>query len=278
MSKKHHDHSVPEPPVALPWPVTDAHTHLSMTAEFTGIQVAELIELARNVGVTRIVDVGTDVADSQAAIEHSLTYPNVLAAIALHPNDAARAGAELPALLSQIEALSQAKLVAIGETGLDYYRTTEPEKQAVQREVFAWHIDLAKRLGLPLMIHERDAHYEVLDVLDAEGAPAKVMMHCFSGDAAFARECVGRGYWLSFPGNISYPANDYLRAALAVTPREQLLVETDAPFLTPAPHRGRPNASFLIPLTVRYLAEVRGDDLETLCHALHQNASRYFDD
>ncbi|MDR1833070.1 MAG: TatD family hydrolase [Propionibacteriaceae bacterium] len=277
MSKKKRDPSLPPPADPLPSPVTDAHTHLAMTAEFASVPVAELVESARRVGVCRIVDVGTEVADCRTAVAHASEFPAVIATVALHPNDAARAGAELDGYLAEIAQLAQCPQVrAIGETGLDFYRTKDPEGQETQYRVFAWHIELAKRLGLPLMIHERDAHYETLQVLDAEGAPAKVMMHCFSGDAAFARECAGRGYWLSFPGNITYPANEYLREALDTVPLGQLLVETDAPFLTPAPYRGRPNAAHLIPLTVRFIAQRRGLELGELCRILHNNATSYF--
>jgi TatD DNase family protein len=279
MSKRERDRSLPESPEGLPAPVTDAHTHLGMTVEWTGLPVSELVARAREVGVVRLVDVGTDLADCRAAVRNAESEPAVVAALAIHPNDAARLGAaELEHDLAEVEALlvSSERVRAVGETGLDYYRTTDPAAQCTQREVFARHIDWAKRFDLPLMIHERDAHYQVLDVLDAEGCPDKVMMHCFSGDADFARACAGRGFWLSFPGTVTFKANEYLREALDATPRERLLVETDAPFLTPMPHRGRTNASSLVPFTVRFMAERLGADLTVLCQELHRNATELF--
>jgi TatD DNase family protein len=155
----------------------------------------------------------------------------------------------------------------VGETGLDYYRTDEDGRPA-QHESFRRHIDLAKRLGKTLVIHDRDAHEDVLRLLDEEGIPDRVVMHCFSGDAAFARACLDRGAWLSFAGTVTFKNAEPLREALQVTPRDRILVETDAPYLTPMPYRGRPNASYLVPHTMRAMAEVRGDDLEALCAAV----------
>ena len=171
--------------------------------------------------------------------------------------------------MAEIEALARAhdKVRAVGETGLDHFRTGE-EGRAAQVESFRRHIDLAKRLDKTLVIHDRDAHDEVLAVLDEEGAPERWVMHCFSGDAEFARRCLDRGAHLSFAGTVTFKNAQPLRDALVVTPRDRVLVETDAPFLTPTPYRGRPNASYLVPLTMRAMAEVRGDDLATLCAAV----------
>jgi TatD DNase family protein len=165
---------------------------------------------------------------------------------------------------------------AVGETGLDYYRTREAARQAVQREAFAAHIAMAKAHGKALVVHDRDAHADVLAVLDSEGSPARVVMHCFSGDAGFARACVDRGAYLSFAGPVTFKPNEELRAALAVTPLDRVLVETDAPYLTPMPHRGRPNASYLIPYTVRFMADTLGLDLAVLSRALADNSSAAF--
>ncbi len=165
---------------------------------------------------------------------------------------------------------------AVGETGLDYFRTRDPAGHARQRESFAAHIAMAKAHGRTLVIHDRDAHDDVLDVLDSEGAPERIVMHCFSGDAAFARSCLDRGAYLSFAGTVTFNKNDALREALAHTPLDRVLVETDAPYLTPTPLRGRPNASYLVPHTVRFMAQTCRLDLETLCQALTANAFAAF--
>jgi TatD DNase family protein len=205
-------------------------------------------------------------------------HDEVVACVALHPNDAARAGAGLGAELAALEALigRSPRIRGIGETGLDYFRTTDAAGQARQKESFAAHIAWAKAYDLALVIHDREAHDDILDVLDAEGAPARVMMHCFSGDAAFARRCLDRGFWLSFPGTVTFKPNEPLREALDLTPADRLLVETDAPYLTPVPLRGKPNASYLMPYTVRFLAERRGADVAGLCGLLAANASAVF--
>ena len=268
---------LPEP---LPAAVTDAHTHLASTQQFSGLAPAEALQAARAVGVTRVVDVGTDVESSAESIALAETHPEVVACLAIHPNDAARLGARLPAELDRLAALivTSSRVRGIGETGLDFFRTREPEGQALQRQAFAAHIAWATTHDLALVIHDRDAHAEVLDVLDSEGPPRRVMMHCFSGDAAFARQCLDRGFWLSFPGTVTFKANEPLREAFDLTPLDRLLVETDAPYLTPVPHRGKPNASYLLPYTVRFLAERRGVDLGTLCRQLHDNATAVFGD
>jgi TatD DNase family protein len=163
----------------------------------------------------------------------------------------------------------------VGETGLDAFRTGDEGRRA-QVSSFAWHIDLAKRLGKTLVIHDRDTHAEVLDVLDAEGAPERWVMHCFSGDGAFARECLDRGAHLSFAGTVTFKNAEPQREALRLAPRDRILVETDAPYLTPSPHRGRSNASYLVPLTVRRMAEERGEDLGELCAAIEANTFAAF--
>jgi TatD DNase family protein len=176
-----------------------------------------------------------------------------------------------------VEALAQHPRVrAVGETGLDYFRTTDAAGRAVQRDAFAAHIAFAHTFGRTLVVHDRDAHADILDVLDAEGWPARVVMHCFSGDDQFARACLDRGAHLSFAGTVTFKANDQLRAALVITPLDRVLVETDAPYLTPMPLRGRPNASYLIPHTARFLAATRGVELERMCRALSDNADVAF--
>jgi TatD DNase family protein len=264
----------PPPPEPLAVPVFDSHTHLDITVEETGTEsVDSLLAAAAKVGVDRVVQVGVDVPSSQWSAALAARDDRVLAAVALHPNDAPRLD-DLDEALRAIEALAaEPRVRGIGETGLDTYRTGD-EGRAAQETSFRAHIAIAKRHGKALIIHDRDAHRRVLEVLDAEGAPDTVILHCFSGDADFAAECVRRGYLLSFAGTVTFASAGELRAAAAVTPPEQMLVETDAPFLTPTPYRGRPNASYLIPLTVRALAETTGTDLDDLCAAISANGER----
>jgi TatD DNase family protein len=267
--------ALPEP---LPHPVVDSHCHLDATLEFSGLEPAEALRRAAEVGVTRLVQVGCDVPSSRWAVEAAERWDQVVAAVALHPNDAARlTPAELAEGLRVVDALAaHPRVRAVGETGLDFYRTPEAAGQAQQRESFAAHIAMAKQHDRTLVIHDRDAHAAVLDVLDAEGAPDRVVMHCFSGDADVARACLDRGAHLSFAGPVTFKPNARLREALALTPLDRLLTETDAPYLTPVPLRGRPNASYLVPHTVRFLAQTLGLDLTTLCRALDRNAEVAF--
>ena len=269
---------LPEPPESLPGPVVDTHCHLDITAELSGLDPDDALARAAAVGVTRVVQIGCDVGQSRWAVDLARTRPSVVAGVALHPNDAGRLGLvsrqSLDEGLAVIESLVPDPVVrVVGETGLDFFRTPDPAGQAVQREAFAAHIAFAKAYDRTLVIHDRDAHAAVLDVLDAEGVPDRVVMHCFSGDEAFARACLDRGAHLSFAGTATFKANAHLRRALAITPLDRVLVETDAPFLTPMPLRGRPNASYLVPLTARSMAEVRGIDLADLCRALDENAN-----
>jgi len=259
------------PPEPLPVAVLDSHTHL----DIVGGEPAEHIAAAAAVGVDRLVQVGTDVPSSRWAADLAASQGAVLAAVAVHPNDAPRLS-DLDAALADIEELAaRPRVRAIGETGLDHFRTG-PDGRAAQEASFRAHIAIAKRLDKTLVIHDRDAHADILRVLDEEGPPDRVVMHCFSGDAEFAAECAKRGFLLSFAGTVTFHNARSLREAAAVAPLDGLLVETDAPFLTPMPYRGRPNRSYLIPLTVRALAEVSGVDLETLCGAISANGERVF--
>lgn len=274
----------PPSPEPLPAPAVDSHTHLDIV--LSGFRPedgqppaledvdAEIAEAAA-VGVPRLVQVGVDVDSSRWSAELAARHPNVLAAVALHPNEAG-AGAATDDALAEIDRLAALPRVrAVGETGLDRYRTG-PDGWAAQEASFRAHIRIAKECGVALVVHDRDAHDEILRVVDDEGAPEHVVMHCFSGDAAFATACVERGFVLSFAGTLTFANAAYLREAAALTPVEQLLVETDSPFLTPVPFRGRPNASRLVPHTVRALAEVTGVELEELCAHLTATAERVF--
>ena len=261
----------PPPPEPLRVAVLDSHTHLDLV----GGDPAESIAAARAVGVDRLVQVGVDLSSSRWSVRLARSEPAVHATVALHPNEAPRL-ADLDAALREIEELAgEPEVRAIGETGLDHFRTGE-DGRAAQEHSFRAHIAIARRFGKALMIHDRDAHLDVLRVLDEEGAPDTVVMHCFSGDGEFAAECVRRGFVLSFAGTVSFKNAENLREAARVTPPGQLMVETDAPYLTPMPHRGRPNAPYLIPLTVRSLAETTGRDLDELCADLSATGERVF--
>ena len=260
---------VPEP---LPVEVLDSHAHLDLM----GVDVEQALAAARSVGVGTVVQVGVDLPSSRWSAEIAQQYPQVHAAVALHPNEAGR-GAATDEALREIEALAALpQVTAVGETGLDHFRTESADGRRLQEESFRAHIAIAKRTGTALVIHDRDAHEEVLRVLLDEGAPDRVVFHCFSGDVAMARTCAEHGFFLSFAGPVTFKPNDELRAAAQVTPLELLLVETDAPFLTPMPFRGRPNAPYLVPLTVRSLAQTKTVDLGELCEVLAANGRRCF--
>ena len=268
---------LPAAPDMLPAHVIDNHTHLGSTTEYSGLGVEESLTAAGLVGVAGVVDVGCDLPSSRAAAQLAATDPRVRAAVAIHPNDAARLFqrdglAALDAELAELPALAALPgVVAVGETGLDYYRTRDAEAQRVQAHSFRFHIALARENNLTLVIHDRDAHADVLKVLDSMDLPERVVMHCFSGDADFARECVDRGFWLSYPGVVTFGSAGSLREAAKVTPLERILVETDAPYLTPKPQRGKPNAPYLLPHTVAFLADLLGIDLADFCRQVTVN-------
>ncbi|MGI8614818.1 MAG: TatD family hydrolase [Nocardioidaceae bacterium] len=264
----------PPEPEPLPLPVVDNHCHLDIARGDERLSVDEAVAAGARVGVARIVQIGCDLPGVSWAVETAAAHPAVVAGVALHPNEAPRlaAAGSLDEALREIEALvaSSPRVRAVGETGLDYFRTG-PEGRAAQHESFRAHIALAKAYDKTLVIHDRDAHADVLRVLDDEGAPQRTVLHCFSGDADFARDCLDRGCWLSFAGTLTFANAGALREALAVVPADRLLVETDAPYLAPMPYRGRTNASYLVPLTVRAMATLRGADLTELCAALDAN-------
>ena len=272
------EQQLPAVPESLPYPVVDTHCHLDVAEELTGLAPSDAIERAAAVGVRRIVQIGCDVASSRWAVEAAGRWPTVVAGVAIHPNDAARMSrGELDDALAVVADLAaQRQTRAVGETGLDFFRTPETAGRELQRYAFAAHIAMAKAYDKTLVIHDRDAHPAILEVLDREGPPERIVMHCFSGDAAFARQCLDRGAHLSFAGTVTFNANQHLRDALAVTPLDRVLTETDAPFLTPVPFRGRRNASYLIPHTARLMAEVLGCELAEVCRALDANADAAF--
>ena len=269
----------PAPPQPLPSPVVDNHTHLDISRDGGAPpDVRAVIDEAVAVGVDRMVQVGCDLAGARFTERVIDAHPELLGGVALHPNEAPKlhAAGELDVAYAEIERIAaHPRVRVVGESGLDYFRTG-PDGVAVQQESFRWHIELAKRLDKALQIHDRDAHEDVMRILDEQGAPEKTVLHCFSGDVAMARECVERGYYVSVAGVVTFKNARELRAALAQVPLEQLLVETDAPYLTPSPHRGATNAPYLVPLTVRALAEVKNVDVPTLCAALSENSERVY--
>ena len=259
----------PPPPEPLASPAVDSHCHLDLM----DVDVATAMDQARAVGITRVVTVGVDLPTSQWQVDTAAAYDDVFAAVAIHPNEAVAADETAWAGIAKLAAYPS--VVAVGETGLDRFRTGE-DGWAAQEESFRRHIAIAKDCGKALVIHDRDAHDEVLRVLDEEGAPEHVVFHCFSGDADFARRCADAGYVMSFAGNVTFRNAQPLRDAVAVAPLDLLLVETDAPFLTPMPYRGRPNAPHLVPLTVRAIASVKGVGESELAQAITATAARTF--
>lgn len=259
----------PPPPEPLAAPVADCHCHLAMI----GVPVREVVDAAAAVGVTRLLDVGDTVAASGACVANAAEHEQVWAAVAVHPTEVSGLTDEDYEQLAALAA--HPRVVAVGETGLDYYwDRTSPEEQ--QRH-FRRHLDLARHVGKPVMIHDRDAHSDVLDILRRDGAPsAGVVFHSFSGDAQMARDCASRGWYMSISGVVTFRNAPGLREAVQAAPMDLLLAETDSPFLTPHPYRGRPNSPYLTPWTVRALAVAKGVDEEVMCATLERNAQRAF--
>ncbi|NLP82355.1 TatD family hydrolase [Microbacterium sp. CFH 90308] len=267
------DVTYPDAPVPLTVPVYDNHAHLEIEDGEEPLSLDEQLDRAAAVGVAGVVQAGGDIDSSRWSAWAAASHPRVLAAVAIHPNEApayAAAGRLGDAIAVIDELAAQPRVRAIGETGLDFFRTAE-DGLAAQYESFEAHIALAKKHGIAMQIHDRDAHDAVLETLQREGAPERTVFHCFSGDVEMAEVAAERGYYLSFAGNVTFKNAQNLRDALKVTPRERILVETDAPFLTPTPHRGRPNAPYLIPVTVRFLAVELEVDLDELCAQLAAN-------
>ena len=268
----------PVAPEALPLPVIDNHTHLDFRDGRVEVSVEQAVQAAAQVGVCGLVQVGCDVQSSRFAVQAANEHPAVLAAVAIHPNDAARLAArsELDEAIGQIEQLAgEPRVRAIGETGLDYFRTG-PQGRPAQEESFRRHIEIAWRHGKALQIHDRDAHQDVVRVLRDSQLPPKVVFHCFSGDAELARICNDNGWYMSFAGTVTFKNSTGLKEALAIADPRLILVETDAPFLTPHPFRGRPNASYMVPYTVRFMAEHRGEPLEAICAGIMANSREVY--
>jgi TatD DNase family protein len=261
-------------PERLPADALDAHCHLDLIEQ----PVGEVLVAARAAGIQRVITVGVDVASSRWSAQCSATHAGVYAAVAIHPNETANAAhspSERESVLAEIASLAELPQVrAIGETGLDYYR--DHASRDIQREFFRAHIEIAKRSGKALMIHDREAHDDVLRILDEEGPPEHVIFHCFSGDAAMAKRCAEAGYVMSFAGNLTFANAPGLRDAAAAAPADLLLVETDAPFLTPMPHRGKPNSPAMVAHTVRCLADVIGLGVAELCAQATATGERVF--
>ena len=269
------------PPLPEPLEVGtyDNHTHFDFADGEHPLSASEQLDLANQAGILGVVQVGVTLESSIWSANLAARESRVLAAVALHPNEAPLYETEdaLAAAIAQIESLaSQPRVRAIGETGLDFFRTEGEASLALQRMSFEEHIRIAKENDIALMIHDREAHDEVLETLERVGAPEKVVLHCYSGDLDFAKKVAERGWYLSFAGNITIKRNQHLRDALEWAPKELLLVETDAPFLTPEPFRGRPNASYLVPITVRKMAEVRGVDANEMAAQLSENTERVY--
>lgn len=283
--KAHPGQSRPPLPESLPRQVIDSHCHIDMRGgDEDSMGPADALAAAAAVNVTGIVQVGCSIRDVHAAVDMADQHAGIVAVIGIHPNEAPKleARGELAAAMATVEELAagSARVRGIGETGLDHYRTRDAGGWAVQEGAFRAHIDLARRLGVALVIHDRDAHDDVirvlLDELAGAGLPDVVVFHCFSGDAAMARVAAEHGWYVSFAGTVTFSNARELHGAAPVVPADRILVETDAPYLTPTPYRGRVNASYLVPLTVRRLAELRGVELAGLCDQLHANTLRAF--
>ena len=267
-----------KPPAPEPLPgLIDAHTHLDACGATDAASIREILDRAEAVGVEKVVTIADDLEAAEWAVGAAHADPRVYAAVALHPTRAGALDDEAKRTLERLA--TDPRVVAVGETGIDMYWPGKLDgcaDEATQREAFAWHIDLAKRVGKPLMIHNRDGDAEVLDMLRSEGAPETVIFHCFSSDAAMARTCADHGWLMSLSGTVSFRNAHALREAAAIIPAELLLVETDAPFLTPHPFRGAPNESYCLPYTVRALAEVRDSSAAEIAAVTSENASKSY--
>lgn len=257
----------------------DNHTHLDIEDGDEPLSVQEQLDRATAAGIVGVVQVGVTLESSKWSADLAAKHDRVLAAVAIHPNEAPlyETRSALDAAIAEIaELATQPRVRAIGETGLDFFRTEGDESIALQRHSFEEHIRIAKENNLALMIHDRDAHAQVVETLKRVGAPERVVFHCYSGDVDLAEICNENGWYMSFAGNITIKRNQHLRDSLALARKELILVETDAPFLTPEPYRGRPNASYLVPITVRKIAEVRGEQVNEVAAQLTANTKAVY--
>lgn len=269
------------PPLPEPLEVAtyDNHTHFDIAYGDEAISTEEQLARAGSVGIKGVVQVGVTLETSKWSAALAAKDSRVLAAVALHPNEAPEYATleKLNEAIAEIaELAAQPRVRAIGETGLDFFRTEGDESLKLQQHSFEEHIRIAKENDIALMIHDREAHDQVVATLKRVGAPNKVVFHCYSGDVDLAQTCIDNGWYMSFAGNITIKRNEHLRNSLAMAPKELILVETDAPFLTPEPFRGRPNASYLVPITVRKMAEVRGVDVNELSAQLAENTEAVY--
>ncbi len=268
----------PPAPEPLPYPVVDNHTHMDLLDGDVAVSARDALDTGEAVGIGRIVQVGCDVPSSLYAVAAAAADSRVLAAVALHPNEAPKlaAAGELESALGVIDSLAaEPRVRALGETGLDYFRTGEEGKEA-QQQSFREHIRMAKKHGKALQIHDRDAHDDVVAILLEEGAPERTVFHCYSGDASLAEICNENGWYMSFAGTVTFKNSHGVQESLRMARGELILAETDAPFLTPHPFRGRPNASYMTNYTVRFMAEHRGMDLEELCRMIAANSEAVY--
>lgn len=263
----------PEP---LSVPIYDNHCHLEFVFDEAvgAMPWKDNLDISESVGIKGVVQVGVTLESSKWCAELATKDSRVLAAVALHPNEAPlyENVSALDAAIAEIaELATQPRVRAIGETGLDFFRTEGEESIKLQQHSFEEHIRIAKENNIALMIHDRDAHDEVVATLKRVGAPEKVVFHCYSGETDLAQICIDNGWYMSFAGNITIKRNQHLRDSLKLAPKELILIETDAPFLAPEPFRGRPNAPYLVPITARFMAETRGEDIDVLCAQLASN-------
>lgn len=268
-------------PEALEVPIYDNHCHLEFVFDEAvgAMPWKENLDISEAVGIRGVVQVGVTLESSKWCAELATLDKRVLAAVAIHPNEAPLYADinSLDEAIAEIEQLAAAPRVrAIGETGLDFFRTDGDLGIKLQQHSFEQHIRIAQENDLALMIHDRDAHDEVVETLLRVGSPEKVVFHCYSGDTALANICAENGWYMSFAGNITIKRNQHLRDALMIAPKELILVETDAPFLAPEPYRGRPNAPYLTPITARFMAQVRGEEINQFCEQLARNTENVY--
>ena len=273
-TENHKPRLYPDLPESLTVGTYDNHTHLEIADSDQPLTVAEQLERMRAVNMLGAVQVGVTLESSIWSANVARNEPMLLAAVAIHPNEAPLYGSmrELDDAISGIaELATQPRVRAVGETGLDFFRTEGDKQLEMQLHSFEEHIQIAKENDIALQIHDRDAHMDVVATLKRVGAPERTVFHCYSGDLELAEICKQNGWYLSFAGNITFKKNQHLRDSLLHVPRELILIETDAPFLTPEPLRGRPNAPYLVPHTLRFMAELTGDDIEVLAQRLNAN-------